>query len=257
MSIDPRPSELWVYDLERGTRVHLAGGTHQVLRGSSALSPLWSPDGSRLVFSGSADLYWMPADGSSDAEALLVGDNSAYTKSWSSDGRFLSYQEEHPTTGFDLWVMPPDGDQTPRSFFATPATETHLHFSPNGRWVAYMSTESGRAEVYVRPFPGPGGAIPISTDGGSLPVWSADGRELFYRNGETMMVVSVDTGVRFTAGTPEILFDGAYNNTNNDYDVSDDGRFLMVRPDPNATANRLQVVLNWVEELKARVPSGP
>ena len=129
-----------------------------------------------------------------------------------------------------------------------------MRFSPNGRWVAYRSAESGQSEVYVRPFPGPGGAIPISTDGGTLPVWSADGRELFYRSGNTMMVVTVDTGASFTAGTPEVLFSGAYNNINNDYDVAADGRFLMVRPDPNATADRLQVVLNWVEELKARVP---
>ena len=197
----------------------------------------------------------MPADGSSDAEALLVGDYPTYAKSWSSDGRFLSYQEQHPTTGFDIRVIPLDGDRAPESFVATPATETHLRFSPNGRWVAYMSTESGRAEVYVRPFPGPGGAIPISTDGGTLPMWSADGGALFYRNGDTMMVVTVDTGVSFSAGTPEVLFDGAYNNINNDYDVSRDGRFLMVRPDPNATADRLQAVLNWVEELKVRVPT--
>ena len=255
MSIDPRPSELWVYDLERGTRVQLAGGTHRVLGGASALSPLWSPDGDRLLFTSRGDLYWMPADGSSDAEALLVSDNPKYTYSWSSDGRFLTYQEEHPTTGFDIWVMPLDGDRTPEPFLATPAAEAYLSFSPNGRWVAYTSLESGRAEVYVRPFRSPGGTIPISTDGGALPVWSADGRELFYRNGNTMMVVTVDTGASFTVGTPEVLFDGAYNNTDNRYDVSADGRFLMVRPDPDATADRLQVVLDWGEELQRRVPT--
>ena len=256
VSIDPRPSELWVYDLERGTRVQLAGGTHRVLGGESALSPLWSPDGDRLLFSSRGDLYWMLADGSSDAEALLVSDNPKFTYSWSSDGRFLTYQEQHPTTGFDIWVMPLDGDRTPEPFLATPAAEAYLRFSPNGRWVAYTSLESGRAEVYVRPFRRPGGTIPISTDGGALPVWSADGRELFYRNGNTMMVVTVDTGASFTAGTPEVLFDGAYDNTDNRYDVSADGRFLMVRPDPDATADRLQVVLNWGEELQRRVPTG-
>ena len=254
--IDPRPSELWVYDLERGTRVQLAGGTHRVLGGGSALTPVWSPDGGRLVFSAAGgDLYWMPADGSSDAEALLVSDHSKYPTSWSSEGRFLSYQEQHPTTGFDIWVMPLDGDRTPEPFLVTPAAEAYLRFSPDGRWVAYVSRESGRAELYVRPFPGPGGAIPISTDGGRLPVWSADGRELFYRNGETMMVVAVETGSTFTAGTPEVLFGDAYNNINNNYDVAADGRFLMVRPDPNAAADRLHVVQNWVEELEARVPT--
>ena len=256
VNIDPRPSELWVYDLERGTRIQLAGGTHRVLGGVSPLSPLWSPDGGRLVFSAvGANLYWMPADGSSDAEALVVSDHRKYPYSWSSDGRFLTYQELHSTTGADIWVLPLDGNRTPEPFLVTPASEAYLRFSPNGRWVAYISAESGRSEVYVRPFPGPAGAIPISTDGGTLPVWSADGRELYYRNGDTMMVVTVNTGAIFAAGTPEVLFNGAYNNINNDYDVSADGRFLMVRPDPNATADRLQVVLNWVEELTARVPT--
>ncbi len=245
--VDPRPSEVWIYDLERDTRSLLYGSNH-------ATSTLWSSDGTRVVFT-SDGLRWMPADGSGEAEPLLAREYPRYASAWSPDGRFLTYHEQHPTTGFDIWVMPLDGDRTPEPFLVTPATEADLRFSPDGRWVAYLSTESGRAEVYVRPFPGPGGAVPISTEGGSLPVWSADGRELFYRNGETMMVVAVETGSTFTAGTPEVLFDGAYNNINNNYDVSGDGRFLMVRPDPNAAADRLHVVQNWVEELKQRLPT--
>ena len=123
VNIDPRPSELWVYDLERGTRIQLAGGTHRVLGGVSALSPLWSPDGGRLLFSVAGDLYVIPADGSGDAEELVVSDHAKYAYSWSSDGRFLTYQEQHSTTLSDIWVLPLDGGRTPEPFLVTPASE--------------------------------------------------------------------------------------------------------------------------------------
>ena len=251
--IDPRPSEVWVYDLERNTRSLLFDVTH-------AVTPRWTADGTRVIFSAGRpnNLQWMPADGSGDAEPLLTRERHHYAYSVSRDGRFLSFQEQHPTTDWDIWVLPLEGDRVPEPFLVTSSREVSASFSPDGQWAAYMSDTSGEYQVYVQPFRGSGPRVPISTDGGSNPAWSADGRELFYREGENrIMVVAVETGSSFVAGTPEILVDGAYYNPedNGGFDVSADGRFLMVRPDPTATGDRLQVVLNWVEELKARVPT--
>lgn len=175
----------------------------------------------------------------------------------SLDGLFLSFQEQHPTTDWDIWVLPLEGDRVPEPFLVTSSREVSASFSPDGQWVAYMSDTSGEYQVYVQPFRRSGPRVPISTDGGSNPAWSADGRELFYREGNRIMVVAVETGSSFVAGTPEILVDGAYYNPedNGGFDVSADGRFLMVRPDPNATGDRLQVVLNWGDELQRLVPT--
>jgi serine/threonine-protein kinase len=132
-------------------------------------------------------------------------------------------------------------------------------FSPNGRWLAYVSNESGRDEVYVRPYPDRGTRIPISTNGGIEPVWSRDGRELYYRDEQQMMVVSIDDGAMLVPETPRVLFTvsrefvwAGYGNPN--YDVSPEGRFLMVRTETgDTTSQRLRVVLNFFEELKAKV----
>ncbi len=131
-------------------------------------------------------------------------------------------------------------------------------FSPDGHFLAYVSDESGRREVYVQPYPGPGGKLTISTDGGQEPVWSADGRELFYRNGNQMLAVAIRTEPTFSAGKPRLLFEGNYQLDavgHPFYDVSPDGqRFLMVRPKGGGAPTQLYVVLNWGEELKRLAP---
>jgi hypothetical protein len=134
-------------------------------------------------------------------------------------------------------------------------------FSPDGHWLAYISDESGRYEVYVQPYPGPGGKTQISTDGGTEPVWNRNGRELFYRSGEKMMAVDITTQPSFSAGKPKMLFQGPYLPTGTTvpfYDVSPDGgRFLMLSPaEPTTPLTQIVVVQNWFEELKQRVPSG-
>ena len=135
-------------------------------------------------------------------------------------------------------------------------------FSPDGRWLAYVSDESGRYEVYVQPYPGPGGKWQISTGGGKEPLWARDGRELFYRNGEQMMAVEITTEPTFSAGTPRLLFEGTYLSGTvflAYYDVSPDGqRFLMVQASEQQASDptQINVVLNWFEELKQRVPTG-
>ena len=162
--------------------------------------------------------------------------------------------------GRDLWVLPSEGDRKPSPFLQTPFNEAGAQFSPDGRWIAYMSNESGRMEVYVQPYPNPGGKWQISTGGGVEPVWARSGRELFYRNGDRMMVVDIGTEPAFSAGRPSVLFEGQFLNLSwaANYDVAPDGqRFLMIQPiEREGATSQIHVVLNWFEELKRRVPSG-
>jgi len=148
--------------------------------------------------------------------------------------------------------------EEPEPFLDSPFNEISPTFSPNGRWLAYVSDESGRNEVYVRSFPGPGGKWPISSDGGTEPVWAPDGRELFYRNNEKMMAVAMETANDFSAGIPVVLFEHRSPASPIDvpeYSVTPDGqRFIMVQGNAHALT-RLNVVLNWTEELKRLVPT--
>ena len=158
-------------------------------------------------------------------------------------------------------MVPLEGDRTPVPFLVTPFNERSPSFSPGGRWLAYVSDESGRDEVYVQSYPGPGGKVPISTDGGREPVWCAEGAELFYRNADRMMVVSVERQPRFEVGVPRVLFEEPEEirrSRRRRYDVSADcQRFVMVSS-VGRTMTKLHIVLNWFQELKARVvPSTP
>jgi Tol biopolymer transport system component len=154
-------------------------------------------------------------------------------------------------------------DRKAQPFLQTPFNESSPRFSPDGHLLAYVSDESGQFEIYVQPYPGPGGKWQISTDGGAEPVWNPNGRELFYRSGDKMMAVGIATQPSFVAGKPRMLFQGPYvrntpPNTIPFYDVSPDGqRFLMLKPSDQAAApTQIDVVLNWFEELKRRVPVG-
>jgi serine/threonine-protein kinase len=249
VTIDPRPSQIWVYDIERGLHFPLATeGTNLV--------PAWTPDGQRIAYYAHDDIYWRSADGSTVEEPLLVRDHAQYPTSWSSDRRFLLFQDYDPINQFDIWLLPIGG--SPRPLIATKASELDGKFSPDNHWLAYQSDESGRNEVYVRPFPKVNQQRwTISTDGGISPVWSRDGRELFYTNGTAMMAVAVHSqDGTFVAGKPQFLFDGPFDRTQNfNFDIFPDGKyFIMVETDPEATPSRLQVVLNWFRELQERVP---
>ena len=192
---------------------------------------------------------------------MTTSDYLHIPNSWSPDGQLLAFVEDNPKTGTDSWVLRlSDGKAQP--FLQTPFEDNVAKFSPDGRWLTYVSNESGRREVYIQPYPGPGGKWQISTEGGNEPLWNRNGRELFYRNGNKMMAVDITTQPVFAAGTPKLLFERQYmppNLSSPNFDVSPDGqRFLMVKAPMTLAAGGTQVsvVLNWFEELKRRAPAG-
>ncbi len=201
--------DVWIYDLERDAPTRL---TSDAARDTS---PVWSPDGQFLAFQsnrdGTLNIYRTRADGSGTVVRLTDSDRSQFPESWSVDGGFLAYAEVGVGTNWDLWVLPLEGDGEPRVVGNSVAADTWSAFSPNGRWIAYASFESGRNEVYVRPFPPGPGRHQVSIGGGGQPKWSGDGRELFYRTHTGIMVVAVETeGDSFGYGTAEQLFEGSF-----------------------------------------------
>jgi Tol biopolymer transport system component len=251
--------DVWVYEIPHHTLTRLTFDEHST-------SPIWSPDGKRIAFTtrrqAGPAIFVKPADGSGAEEIVVPGEGLILAPtSWSSDGKFLAYWSVGSGTGRDIWIAPLSGERKPQPFLRTKFNEMHARFSPDDRWVAYMSDESGRFEVYVQPFPGPGGKWQISTNGGTMPVWAQNGRELFYMSSGKLMSVGVTTQPAFSASTPRILADippglvGRVGNAN--YDVSPDGqRFLFVKANAeNGAPDEVRVVLNWAEELKQLTPA--
>ena len=252
-----RDNQIWVYELARDTM------TRFTFEGTANNAPVWAPDGNRIAFSSNKDgplsVYWQKADGSGGTEKLTGSEYLRGPVSWSADGQLLSFVEVNSTTGYDIWVLDMK-DRKAVPFLRTPSNEIG-GISPDGHWMAYFSNESGRYEVYVQPYPGPGGKWQISTDGGMDVRWSVNGRELIYRNGDKMMAVDITTQLASLAGRPKVLFEGPYvppSPNNSYYDVSADGqRFLMLKPTEQAqSATQIVVVQNWFEELKQKVPTG-
>jgi Tol biopolymer transport system component len=253
-------SQIWLYDLARDTltRFTFEGATNQ--------NPAWTPDGKRIAFystkEGTANLFWQLADGSGGLERLSTSQHVQVPKSWSPDGQLLAFHENNPVTQKDIWVLRLS-DRKAEPFLRTPFIEGAPTFSPDGRLLAYVSNESGRPEIYVQPYPGPGGKWQVSIDSGTEPAWNRNGRELFYRSGKKMIAVEVTKQSSFSAGKPHVLFEGEYFASQfplagTAYDVSPDGqRFLMVKETEQATSiTQINVVLNWFEELKEKVPTG-
>jgi Tol biopolymer transport system component len=266
-TITEQEAQIWQYDFSRETltRMTFEGNNNQV--------PVWTPDGKRIAFNsnkeGPNNIYWQLADGSGGLERLTTNEYLQAPSSWSPDGQLLAFFEVNPETQRDIWVLrmgePSAGSGQVRKalpFIRTRFDEAVPRFSPDGRWLAYISNESGRYEVYVQPYPGPGGKWQISTEGGAEPVWNPNGRELFYRSGDKMMAVDIATQPGFAAGKSRMLFQGRYEHASfpsSNYDVSPDGqRFLMLKPveQEQAAPTQINVVLNWFEELKRRVPTG-
>ncbi|UCC98962.1 MAG: PD40 domain-containing protein, partial [Phycisphaerales bacterium] len=245
---------VWVYDLPSGLASQLTFESNNML-------PLWTlQNGNKLTFTsypnGPYDAYWMPASRSSPKEPLVTGPYDQIASSWSPDGKMLLFTEDSPVTGRDIWLLPVEDGNAPRSFLCESWDEWGAVFSPDGDWIAYASEAEGTSEVYVTPYPEP---VPqkISTDGGYHPVWSRDGKELFYRCGDKMMALTIETEPEFRVIDSEVLFEGQYlTGARRNYDVSGDGqRFLMVKEsEEQPAATQLIVVLNWFDELKRLVP---
>ena len=251
-------SDIWVYDLPRRVSTRLTFGP------ADNTYPIWSPDDSRIAFisnaKGPGDIVVKPSSGSGDEEFLTGGDTPGtrsdapkFTGHWSGDGRVLAYHAVGVKPGPDLWTMSLT-DRKAALFLATPATEVLPFFSPDGRWIVYQSNESGRFEIYVRPFPQPGGKWQVSTEGGHAPIWSADGKEIFFVGDDsrlTAVPVRADAGIEI--GTPEPLFEVHLRRSvlGRLYDVSADGkRFLLNTAVDDVRSASLTLVQNWSAELK-------
>jgi serine/threonine protein kinase len=250
--------DIWLLDFARGVRTRLT------FRQSPGSAPVWSPDGARLIFSAGAlldTLFIKSASGAGEEKELLKKPGEAkYPTSWSHDGKFLLYYTATtPNTGADIWVLPLEGDPKPTALLATPFNEGYPIFSPDGHWIAYVSAESGRNEVYVRPFLASGptlgeGKWQVSKDGAatSLPRWSGDGKELlFMGSGNAMMSVDVSgAGPAFQMGTPKQLFTVPPRSG---WDVTADGKRFLMAVEPGqlqTTQPPITVVLNWQADLR-------
>jgi serine/threonine-protein kinase len=246
---------IWIADLRRGTMSRLT------FEGYSE-EPVWSADGQRVAYAvtkmgqsvRAAEVYWKPADGSAEPELLVSLDTRAVPMSFSPDGRFLAFERMSPAGSSDIWILPLQGDRKPRPFLETPPDESMARFSPDSRWLAYVSSESGPSEVYVRPFPGPGGRWQISTSGGVEPRWSPTGKEIFYRDEGKLFKVPVDgSKAAFVAGRPERFLDGMPTGGNpHTYDLAPDGRRVLALIYTQNTAGNGEptLVLNWASEVE-------
>jgi serine/threonine-protein kinase len=275
--------DLYVHDPARGvtTKLTTDGVSH---------APVWTPDGKHIAFrswkAGTMTMWWMPSDRSGPEERLTMVGARQSVVSFSPDGRYLAFTQMEmggmgmeagemammgpggagtETGGTGIWILPMQGDRTPQRFASSKFIQGSGRFAPDGKWVAYCSNEEGgRNEVFVQPWPGPGPKIKVSSEGGTDPLWSRNGKELFYRNGDRMMAVAISLAGGFRTGKPQLLWKARYSHgmssscgppgtTEGNYDVAGDGRrFLMIKDlDEDAQSTRIIVVLNFAEELKA------
>ena len=265
---DSTQTDLWVYEHARDTM------TRFTFDAANDREPVWTPDGRRLAFhsdrgvKGIANLYWQRADGTGEIQRLTNSAGAQWPFSFHPSGKFLLYAEQFAKTGYDLMLLPIDGDEahgwkagTPVVFLSTPATEFSAMFSPDGRWIAYQSNESGGFEVFVRPFPGPGGKWQVSTGNGQIPMWSPTRPELLYVHGDKIMAASYTVaGDAFRADKPHEWGPASIRPFNGSFptvDLHPDGRRLVVMKRPDVAEqkrDKVVFVFNFFDELRRVAP---
>lgn len=259
VGVRDQDQDIWIWDFARETL------TRFTFDPGADWYPVWTPDGTRLIFdsarAGAQNLFWQAADGTGPAERLTEAHNIQLPYSVSPDGNRIVFRTNTETS--DLSILTLDQNRRVEPLIQTPFNELNAEISSDGRWLAYESDESGRSEIYVRPFPNPaGGRWQVSTDGGTRALWARNGQELFYLTlAGTLMSIRSEAGTTWTAGPPARLFEGSYyfgggGAAGRTYDVAPDGRFLMIKPagTPEQAATSVIVVQNWFEELKRLVP---
>jgi eukaryotic-like serine/threonine-protein kinase len=247
--------DIWILDVARG-----GASTRFTFDPARDDAPAWSPDGKNIAFSsirgGQFDLYIKPADGSGEEKLLLHTDEYKFVQRWTRDGRFLLFDSTGPKTAQDIWALPYTPGAKPVALLKTQFTEQRERVSPDGRWLAYTSNESGTPEIYVRPFTpeapaGRGAKWLVSKGGGFRSLWRPDGKELFYLNTNAVMAVDIDTSKGFLAGTPRRMFTAPAGAEATSWDLSPNGkRFLFLAPPGIGRTVPFTVVLNWAAGLK-------
>ena len=263
MTIVNQQADIWVYESSRDFLSRLT--SHQSLD----VDPVWAPDGRRIAFrsarSGVDNLYWQRSDDAGEPQRLIESKLGQFPFSWHPNGKVLAFREIGRNTGSDIWMLPIEGDEVsgwkpgkPTVFLAGPFDETDANFSPDGRWLAYQSNESGQNQVYVRPFPGPGGRVQVSTTGGSMPRWSRTRKELFFASPDREIMTATYTvqGDTFRADKPSLWARGPFTS----FDVHPDGqRIAIVRAQESQSPvrpGRLVFVFNFFEEIRRLAPTG-
>ncbi|MCW3981973.1 MAG: hypothetical protein NWE81_02510, partial [Candidatus Bathyarchaeota archaeon] len=230
--------------------------------------PVWGPNSERLTYSSVREneapgLFLVAPDGTDKAAEPLFQSELKFAHlptSWSPDGRYLVFVDERHETQFDIWLLDRENGFQARPFLQEQFNEKAAVFHPDGGWIAYAAdeVEPGRFEIYVQRFPDRGDKERISTDGGDEPVWDPSGKMLYYRGGDQMMVVTVETVPEFSASAPKKLFSGRYEpcRFGANYDITADGeQFIMIKPEEETEPVQVNVVVNWLEELKRLVPT--
>ena len=250
--------DLWIYDFSRNTLMRLTFGGG----GGGSAPPLWTPDGRKVIYRSrtpALSFRSKSADGSGLEETLFskeLEDPGATPFCVSPDGKTLLFGRHNAMGTVGIYAISFDGSAKTQPFLQSTFNQSSPRFSPDGHWVVYQSNESGRYEIYVQPYPRPGGKWLISSEGGEYPRWALSGREIFFRSEDKMMVVPVETQPTFKAGTPRMLFQSANYLMQSNYDVASDGQhFLMIKEkEAPASSKEVSIVLHWTDELQRLAP---
>jgi serine/threonine protein kinase len=241
--------DIWVYDIERGAlrRITFAPGEDEL--------PVWSPDGKRIAFAsnGRQQAFMVAVDGSGQEQPLMKNESHFHLQSWSPDGKLIAYERLGNSGQYEIWMLPLGGDRKPYPYLVSQFHISQPAFSVDGNWLAYTSNESGRAEVYVQRFPGPGEKIQVSTDGGNHPVWSRDGKQLVYENSGTLWATEVFVSP-FRVGKSRVLYQGDIWNdaAGPNYTLAPGGhRIVVVERIKDPDGGNVKVVVNWNQELQS------